>query len=308
MTLLLLMGLRPAESPDQLIWTEPFDDASPKWRTSNSPDELYLIQGGHYVLHRKASTGPSIILPEEGDLYGESRVEMELTLDANVAGSSLGMMFLAKPNGKSAYMIEINDQREYRIRQIESSIFKEMSGTAKSSGWVKEKAIAKAGTKNRLAATYESGVLKFEINGKDLWVGDVFQPEKGKVGIYVGPGSKGFVDAIRVYVSEEEASRIRKDREDKDPVRAELTDIIISLRNTINAQNKEIDSLTKMSSKLQAELSKIDNSPRNVKKLSAEVAQLTKENKSLEWQLKKEKKEVDRLTKFQNTIRAKQGG
>ncbi|MBI1221859.1 MAG: hypothetical protein GC180_04570 [Bacteroidetes bacterium] len=305
---ILFLGLRVAESPDQLIWTEHFDHASTNWRTSNSPDELYLIQGGQYVLQRKSSNGPSIILPEEGDLYGESHTEMELTLDPNQPGSSLGMVFLAKPNGSSAYVLEINDGREYRIRKIEESVFKELSGTAKSGGWVKDKQIAKSGTKNRLAATYESGVLKFEINGKDIWVSDVFHPEKGKVGIYVGPASKGSVQEIRVYVSSEEAGRIKKDREDNDPVRAELTDIIISLRTTINAQNKEIDSLNKISSKLEAEVSKYEANPRNIRKLQAEIKELNKEKATLNWKLTKASREIAKLEKFQENIRAKQGG
>jgi|GEM_PF-2203385 len=306
--LLLSLGLRIAENPDQLIWTEQFDKASTNWRTSNSPDELYLIQGGQYVLFRKSVNGPSIILPEEGDLYGESRVEMELYLDAAQPGSSLGLMFMARPNGSSSYLMEINDEREYRIRRIEESVFQEISGSPKNGGWVKEKMIAKSGERNLISATYESGVLKFEINGKDVWVGDAFKPEKGKIGIYIGPASKGSVEEIRVYVSEEEAERIRKDREDKDPIRAELTDIIISLRTTINAQNKEIDSLTKLSGKLQAEQSKFDNNPRNVRKLGAEITQLTKENKSLNWQLTKANKEIDKLNKFQDIIKTRQGG
>lgn len=305
---LLSLGLRIAENPDQLIWTEQFDKASTNWRTSNSPDELYLIQGGQYVLFRKSPSGPSIILPEEGDLYGESHVEMEVYLDPTQAGSSLGLMFMARPNGSNAYLLEINDQREYRIRRIEESVFKEVSGSSKNGGWVKEKMVAKAGERNLISATYESGVLKFEINGKDVWVGDAFKPEKGKIGIYVGPASKGKVDEIRVYVSEAEVARIRKDREDHDPIRSELTDIIISLRTTINAQNKEIDSLTKLSGKLQAEQSKFDNNPRNVKKLSAEIAQLTKDNKALEWKFSKANKEIDKLKKFQDNIKANQGG
>lgn len=308
LTILLFLGLRVAETPDQLIWTENFESASAKWRTSNSPEDLYLIQGGKYVLHRKSSSGPSIILPEEGDLYGESHVEMDVILDPNEPGSSMGMMFLARPNGTSAYMIEINDKREYRVRKIEESVFRELSGTPKGGGWVKEKQIAKAGTKNRLAATYESGVLKFEVNGRDVWVGEVFHPEKGKVGIYVGPASKGYVEEIRVYVSDEEAGRIKKDREDKDPIRAELTDIIISLRNTINAQNKEIDSLTKLSAKLEAEVSKYETNPRNIRKLQAENKKLEKEKASLNWQLTKANKEIDKLKKFQDNIQKKQGG
>lgn len=308
LVLLLSLGLSSTETPDQLIWTERFESASTTWRTSNSLDELYLIQGGHYVLFRKSESGPSIILPENGDLYGECHVEMEMMLDPLEPGSSLGLMFMARPNGSAAYILEVNDQREYRIRRIEESVFKELSGTAKNAGWVKDKVIHKPGEINRLTATYGSGALKFEINGKDVWVGDAYQSEQGKIGIYVGPGSKGQVDEIRVYVSQEEAERIKKDREDQDPLRAELTEIIISLRHTINAQNKEIDSLQKVSGQLQAEQSKFDNNPRNVKLLAARIAELEKVNRACESKGKQLAKEVQTLKKFQDNIKSRQGG
>ncbi|HCS20421.1 MAG TPA: hypothetical protein DIW47_07650 [Bacteroidetes bacterium] len=308
LVLLLSLGLSSTETPDQLIWTERFESATTTWRTSNSLDELYLIQGGHYVLFRKNESGPSIILPENGDLYGECHVEMEMMLDPLVPGSSLGLMFMARPNGSAAYILEINDSREYRIRQIEESVFKELSGTTKNAGWIRDKVIHKPGEINRITATYGSGVIKFEINGKDVWVGDAYQPEKGKIGIYIGPGSKGQVDEIRVYVSQEEADRIKKDREDQDPLRAELTEIIISLRQTINAQNKEIDSLMKVSGQLQAEQSKFDNNPRNVKKLTAQIAGLEKEKRALEAKVRQLTKEVTVLKKFQDNIKTRQGG
>jgi hypothetical protein len=231
-----------------------------------------------------------------------------MTLDPLEPGSSLGLMFMARPNGKAAYVLELNDKREYRVRHIEESIFKELSGTAKNAGWVSDKAVHKAGEVNRITATYGSGVVKFEINGKDVWVGDAYQSEKGKIGIYVGPGSKGQVDEIRVYVSQEEADRIKKDREDQDPMRAELTEIIISLRTTINAQNKEIDSLVKLSGQLQAEISKVDKDPRNAKKLAARITELEKENQAREAKIKLLTKELDTLKKFQENIKKREGG
>ncbi len=295
-------------NPDQLIWAENFDTTSANWRTSNSIDELYLIQNGEYVLYRKSSSGPSILLPEEGDLYGECRSEMRFRFDPLQSGSSAGLVFMAKPNGSQAYVLEINDRREYRVRKIEDGVFKELSGTPKNAGWIKEKSVAKSGDLNLVSASYESGILKLTINGKDVWIGDAYQQEKGKVGIYIGPASKARIDDIRVYVSEEEAQRIRKDREDKDPIRSELTEIIITLRNTINAQNREIDSLTKLSSKLQAEQDKFDNNPRNVRKLSAKIRELEKEVNVWKWKHGQLEKENKKLEKFQENIRKNTGG
>lgn len=294
--------------PDQLIWSETFESSGTKWKTSNSVDELYLIQNGRYILHRKNQGGPAIILPEDGDLYEESHVEMKLSLDELEPGSSMGLVVMARTDGTSAYILEINDNREYRVRKIEESVFKELSGTVKGSGWEKEKAIGKAGETNLLSATCQEGVLKFKINGKDLWISDEFQMEPGKVGIYVGPGSKGWVDEIKVFVDAEEAKRIRKERDEKDPARSELTNIIVSLRKTINAQNKEIDSLKKVSSKLEAEQIKLEKDPRNLKKLNARITALEQENKALTTKIATLTAENTKLKKFKEAIEKGKGG
>ncbi len=305
--LLVSTGLFLLDNPEKLIWSEDFNQSSAQWRTSNNADELFLFEQGQYVLWRKNTSSPSVILPEEGDLFGECRVSIEVSLDATLGGSA-GLSFLAKQDGSMAYVAEISSDKQFRVRKLEGGSFTELSGKAKSSGWVKEKSIKDAGESNTLELSYKPGALVLSINQKQVWVGNEMVQHKGKCGVYVGPESRARVDDLTVYVSEAEAERIKNDRNNNDPARSALTDIIIQLRTTINAQNREIDSLVEVSGKLKAESDRLDRSPKNVKKLSAEVYSLKKELAASEAKLKKAEKELLSLRKFKDNIRTSQGG
>lgn len=294
--------------PDQLVWHETFDNSSLRWRTSNSADEVFFVQGGEYHLHRKTLSGPGLILPEDGDSYSESIMEMDVTLDPKTSGSAAGLVFLAAQDGSLAFVFEINDKKEYRIRKIEGGIFKGLSGKVRNDYWEGEKQIAKLGEMNVLKAMYLNNQLSFYINNKKVWEGEHYVPSRGKVGVLIGPGAKATIDEIKVYVSELEAESIKKERDKKDPLLAELTAVIATLRNTINAQNKELDSLRKANDKLEKEIAKYDNNPRNSKKLGERIAQLEKENKSLQNQVKALTKQVDDLKKFQENVKKREGG
>ncbi|TNE80810.1 MAG: hypothetical protein EP332_06205 [Bacteroidetes bacterium] len=305
--LIVSLGLILADDPEKLIWSESFDQSSAQWRTSNNADELFLFEQGQYVLWRKNTTSPSVILPEQGDLFGDCRASITVSLDA-ILGGSAGMSFLAKQDGSLAYIAEISSDKQFRVRKLDGGSFTELSGKPKSSGWVKEKSIKDAGEPNTLELSYKPGALVLSINQKQVWVGNEMVQHKGKCGVYIGPESRARLDDLKVFVSDTEAERIKNDRNNNDPARSALTDIIIQLRKTINAQNREIDSLQDVSGKLKAESDRLDRSPKNVKKLSAEVYSLKKELASSQAKLKKAEKELLSLRKFKDNIRKNQSG
>lgn len=304
---LVSLALTPLIDSDTLIWTENFQSVSTQWKTSNNAEELFLIENGEYVLWRKSVTGPSVVLPESGDLYGESKASLEISIDADYGGSG-GLVFLAKQDGNYALVAEISGDRKYRVRKLEKGGFTELTGLTKNSGWVKDKIVKEKGQTNTVEISYAPGAIILSINQKQVWVGNEFVKHQGKCGVYVGPESRVRMDNLRVFVSEEEADRIKNDRNNNDPARSALTDIIITLRNTINAQNHEIDSLEKLSGKLQAESDKLDRSPKNVRKLSADLRAAKKEIAALEYKLKKSEKEVKALKSFKDNIKSSKEG
>jgi cell division protein FtsB len=293
---------------DRLIWTENFESASANWRQSNNADETFLIQNGRYLLWRKDSRSPSLILPEDGDLYAESLIELSVYLEKSGRGSSAGLVALAQQDGSGAYVLEINSSQEFRVRKIANSLFVELSGSPKNHGWTGEKGIRRQGMENRLGCMVEDGNIRFFINGKEVYATEEPLLKKGKCGVMIGPASKAEMDDLQVFVSEEEARRIKEDRNADDPARSALTEVIITLRNTINSQNRELDSLRKLSSRLNAEIIKYDQSPKNVKKLEGEIASLKKGNTSLQAKIKKLEKENAELQLFRQSVQRAQGG
>ncbi len=305
---LLISAFHLLDEGDQLIWNENFDAASTQWRTSNNADELFVIDNGEYLLWRKNQVSPSLVLPEKGDVYQESRIELQVRINAENPDGSAGLVVLAQQDGKGAYVFEVSGDQKFRVRKIQNSAFREVSGKAKNAGWVKEKFIKEAGQVNKLSVTYIAGTLILKINNEEAWNGVEYELKEGKAGVYIGPDSRAKLDNLQVYVNEDEAKRIKQARDNNDPARSALTDIIIQLRTTINAQNHEIDSLEKVSRKLEKENDRYENSPRNVRKLRAEVSQLKKEKATLEWRLRKAERELEKLEKFKKTIREGQNG
>lgn len=291
---------------DAIIWADEFDATNTNlWRQNTNADEVFIIQGGEYIMYRMNTQSYGLVFPNEKISFSTHKAEFKIKLDEeNGKSASAGVVVMAQEDGKGAFLIEINGKKQYRISKFNGSTFKPIGD-----GWKRNKNIADRGEDNIIAVSMEEKMYDLYINGEFITAFSEVSYKSGKIGLYIGPESKMSVDYVRIYVSNDEKEKLRKEmqkkkQEEDNPV---LTDVIRKLREQIVVLEEERDSLRVVVADLSKKTGE-GSVPPNVQKLKnenkelkAEIERLKKENAALN-------KENEYLRGFKETIENGQDG
>lgn len=251
------------------------------WKIDYTANELYVIQDGEYVLHRKDKRNPDVIFPDIDHKFGGFHMSADFKFDKSGKGQSAGLVFMAQSGGSGALMIEINDKKEYRLRKLQNNELKNLYYSAHD-GWIKSDFLL-PGEYNKIEIKSYEKVYDLYFNGSYIRSFSDLEYKEGNVGIYLSADTKVKIDNFIVLEEDilediiaENPGLDKADLEDQS-----LTNVIVSLNakvklleDTINQLNRQLV-ITKQTTTLDsATQSKINGLEKQVKEQKAELQKL----------------------------------
>lgn len=239
---------------ERLEVSENFDSAGAIWSVVSNAENLFIIQDGEYFLQRKATSAPYAIVASLDKEYSEYRLMVSLKLDKEMSDEAhLGILFMMQPQGQGGFLLEINKEKEYRLRQIVGGSYRYLSGSSKGAGWARHSSVNEAGIRNILEVRTAAGTYDLYIN--NIYVRSFNEPNyrSGKLGLIIGPGSRGKVDYFYLFTRGPAVQDV-KDTVGHPPQTgdvAELAQSIITLKSKINEMEEVNEGLRRTISALQ---------------------------------------------------------
>jgi hypothetical protein len=180
-----------------------FENDDGTWKILSNADNLLLIQNGLYQLHRKNNLSSYSVFPNWNILPGSFEISVALTL--NAAGSpesGAGVIFMAQEDGSGAFVFEINEKKQYRLKQLVGLNYVLRSGAPKTNGWVENSAIRGMNEVNLIQIKTAERNYDVYINQQFVISFNELAYKSGKSGLFIGPSTRLSVDKFSVYLPE----------------------------------------------------------------------------------------------------------
>ena len=288
------------EKFDQLYIGENFDSSNSYWTTLSNNDNLLIVQEGEYIMHRKSSVSPYAVMANFNLELDGYRLVTSIKLDKSSAqDGSIGVIFMAQPDGKGGFVFEINKNHDYRLRQITGSSYRYMTGTPKELGWVKNEVIKGLNLPNLVEIRTAEKKYDLFVNNSLLTSFEVLEYKTGGIGFIIGPASKGKADFLYLFTNEKakHPSENPEAEQEKKPASPEtdiisLAESIINLKTQINKLQEENDDLKGIVAALKS----------GEKEQQATKQSFDKQIKNLDGQLKKASLSFDSLMKVNTDL------
>lgn len=242
------------EKFDKLNLSENFDSTNSYWTTLANADNLFIVQEGEYILNRKTVVSPYAIVAGYDNNLNAFRMVTSFKLEKSINDDgSIGIIFMAQTDGKGGFIFEVNKAKQYRLRQITGPSYKYLTGDQKTGGWVNSKFINETNSYNLVEIKTYNRNYDISINNNYLMSFTEIAYKTGRMGIVIGPGSKGRVDFIYVFgksksIDDPIATATEQSKEtplQAGPDLVELTESIIKLKTQINKLTDQNEDLRK---------------------------------------------------------------
>jgi outer membrane murein-binding lipoprotein Lpp len=242
------------EKFDKMVLSENFDTLNEYWSTVANSENLFLVQEGEYILNRRSLTAPYAILAGYQSSLQNFRLVTSLNLERTVSDNgSLGIIIMAQPGGNGGFLIEINTQKQYRVRQIAGNSYRYLSGDPKKGGWAYSRVINNVNSYNLIDVRVFNRNYDLYINNNFIMSFSEMAYKSGNFGFIIGPGSKGRIDFLYVFtLSDHLADKQSKNVESQSaefsgstPDIIELAESIIQLKTQINKLKEQNEDMRK---------------------------------------------------------------
>lgn len=175
-----------------------------RWpQIADSENEL-ITANGEYFMRRKNNIVPYAVLLKWQQELTDFCIETAVKLAPNQQEmQTLGIIFMVQNNGKDAYIFEINDKNQYRIKYLKNGFYNFVSQNEDGvKGWVKHKAISKPDNFNKIKVCYTKGYYYFLIN--DEYITELYNDKykSGGMGLIIGPSTLAKADFFNVYTGD----------------------------------------------------------------------------------------------------------
>lgn len=283
---------------DKLSLSENFDSINTYWTTLANAENLFIVQDGEYILQRKAPAAPYAIIANFEEDFTSFRAVTSMKLDKSMSDdATVGFLFMMQAEGQGGFLCEINKNKEYRLRQIVSGSYRYLSGNSKDGGWVKSSHLNEPNFSNMIEIRTANRNYDLYINSS--FVQSFSEPsyKSGKMGLIIGPSSRGKVDFIYVFTISSVPATTSNSSAGKNetgvtntvagPDMIELAESIIKLKTQINKLNEENEDLKKTISAMKSGDQERDVTFKNMEK----------QIKNLQDQIKRKESSMDSLAK-----------
>ncbi len=290
------------EKFEKLLISENFDSAGTVWQTMATGENLFLVQNGEYILQRKSDSSPFAIIGAYEKSFTDFRLLTSIKLDkAYAENATVGLLIMAQPGGNGGFVLELNDQKQFRLRQIADGVYQYVTGTSKDGGWVKIVPTSDPGGFNLIEVI--SSNHKYDLYINKSFMISFADPgyTSGKMGYIIGPSSRGKVDFLYMF---EKSILTGSEMEGAiggatDPNVVELAESIILLRNQVNQLNDENESLKKTISAMK---SGDQEQEVNMKNYEKQIVNLNSELKTKDHSIDSLKKANQELKKYKDIV------
>ena len=302
---LLFPGLTFAQSVnekfDKLTISENFDTVNTYWTTLSNVENLFIVQDGEYILQRRANAAPYAIIAEFENEFSDYRAVASMKLDHSMGElAHMGLLFMMQKEGQGGFLVEINKKKEYRLRQIVGGSYRFISGSSKDNGWTKHNSLNEPNFSNLIEIRCYKGSYDLFLN--NVFARSFSEPnyKSGKMGLIIGPDSRGKVDFLYIFTKSAPGATVSKSPENKNdgtssvtgPDLIDLAESIIQLKTQINELDEENEGLRKTISALNTGDQEKDVTIRNFEKLELQYKD----------QLKKKDLSIDSLNKVVTSL------
>ncbi|MBN4065866.1 hypothetical protein JYT51_00870 [Candidatus Amoebophilus asiaticus] len=267
-----------------------FDADRSNWPIITNADNLFIIQDGKYIMHRRNRTSPYAILTKWNNQLEAFHLKTAVRINTSNKSkqNSVGVIFMAQPGGKGAFVIEINRLRQYRIKQLVYSNYHYLSGEERNSGWVKSSAITSKNDFNIIEIKTAKKQYDVFINGEYITSFTEITYRSGGMGLIISSNTKAEVAYFYVYSHEVKTTQ---QEESPDSIKTnDIAKIDVPEDNESTEQEKQIapeEHETDLAHEEDTEISGNDliTFTKTIVKLKTQINELNAENQKLKLQI-----------------------
>ncbi|MBU6324947.1 MAG: hypothetical protein KJS92_05610 [Bacteroidetes bacterium] len=291
----------------KLQWDEDFNLANEKWPQTYNSDNFFLVQNGSFDMQRTNTKTGTFVFPSEDKTFGYFEVRSRLVFREGPGTQRVaGLVIQAQADGSGALVIELNDKYQYRVRRMTRDGSVNLTGGGENEGWIKAKRFLNKDGNTIVVKTYEK-VYDLYLNDQYAITFTEIELSQGKIGFYVGPGTKVSAEYVKV-MGDENFTMVSSDVQNQAAESLTLQQIIVRLKETINKKDKRI-------AELEAEVRRLGSGRGNDTLTQRKLQEADKRNFELVRQIDKYRTDLDatkaktaELEQFRNQIRENENG
>ena len=291
----------------KLQWDEDFNLVNEKWPQTYNSDNFFLVQNGSFDMQRTNTKTGTIVLPSDDKTFGYYEVRCRLVFKEGLTAQPVaGLVIQAQANGSGALVVEVNDKYQYRVRRMTRDGSVNLTGAGENEGWIKEKRLLNKEGNTIVVKTYEK-VYDLYLNDQYAITFTEIELAQGKIGFYVGPGTKVSAEYVKV-MGDENFTMVSSDVQNQAEESLTLQQIIVRLKESINKKDKRI-------AELEAEVRRLGAGRGNDTMLQRKLQEADKRNLELvrlmdkyRVDLETGKSKVAELESFRNQIKEHENG
>ncbi len=219
------------------IFSDNFESDNGNWKIMSNADNLFLIQDGNYLLQRKNLKSVYSVFPKWENPASTFEISAKIMIEytENIE-SGAGIIFMAQADGSGAFVLEINDKKQYRLKQLVGVNFRLLTGTQKTNGWLDSPFLNAKGEINLIQIKTSNRNYDIHINQNYIFSFNELAYKSGNIGISVGPLSKFSIEQFAVYTtSNGDQSSNNSDTTNNIPVK----DTVVTLQEEIKVLREE---------------------------------------------------------------------
>jgi hypothetical protein len=294
----------------RLLWDEDFNQSSEKWPLTYNADNFFVIQNGNFELLRSNQKTGTFVFSRDERNFNFFEAKTRIVFNEGSAKMPVaGLVLQAQPDGSGALVVEINNKGQYRVRRVRSEQSIYLTGNGEHEGWMKPKKVLNRTDNIITVKTYEK-VYDVYLNGQYASTFTELEFSSGKMGFYVGPGTRISTDYLQVRgddnftIAGGGGSEIQEEN-------LTFQQIIVKLKETINKKDRRI-------AELEAEVRRLGSarggmgidtiSARRAQELERLNADLIREIERLRMETSAQQARIQELEFFRNQIREGENG
>jgi hypothetical protein len=227
------------------LYQETFDSSATEWAVVSNSENMLIMQEGEYILQRKSKLSPFAVIGEFDQPFSNFRFVTSLKLvKSNDQDGSIGCVFMAQPGGKGGFIFEINQQQQYRLRQISGSGYEYLTGNPKDGGWSKTSLLKPINMANLFEVRTFDKKYDLYLNNNILLSFSEIAYNEGDLGFIIGPGAMGKIDFVYIFTNDKNLAEAQQEGKAKEDNSNEndliaLAESIIDLKSQLNKLQEE---------------------------------------------------------------------
>lgn len=287
------------------VLEENFSDQPTLFPLSTTSENYFIVDNGDFFLSRNHQEKEYSVFARQPLTLTSYRIKTALKLGPSSGKKAhIGVLFNTQINGKGAVAIELNTNKQYRVRQIDNGKPKHISGNRKDAGWVYSDALYEAEFNNYVDIVCHQGSFDIYINHQYISSYTVPDYQSGGLGFIIGANTKARVDFIHVYKQgeavsyeeftsannkvlelEESLRRLKEEKNGLETSNKSLNEEVSSAKSKISELEGNLEGMKIQTATAQEKINQLNQTNSSLKKnktsLQGSIQELEKQNTEL---------------------------